>query len=253
MNEESSWRVELKWGLSAFAALMAVLLVFSQIKMVLSIGMVPAADLAQFGVTDEYRDSLGLATWWPLFITLALYPFFAAAALGFRLLVATFAGAPPRAVAAIATTWPIVVGATLIWRQPIVVLFFASLAIVWSQVMPLPKKTLLSQNQIVGAVVIGLAFGAFARWDSTLIAILWCAWRLHKSQELEASATALAAALLPALIVVRNLLVGSRSLELYTTVEVLILAAIAIGGVLLSRSPRQILLADVGERSDDVA
>jgi hypothetical protein len=225
-----------------------VLVIFSEVKAVLSIIAVRSADLTNGNLTDQFGAALGIAAWWPILVVLAFYPFLFAAALGFRLLVPTFAGAPPRAVAVVVTTWPIFMGSTLILGDLASSIFFACVAIAWAMAMPLPRKSILEDDHIKGPAMIGLMFGAFLPWDGMLIAIAWCGWRLYKRNSVEAAITAVCAAVIPAVLIAFDLPSASSSTRTVATwgVEILILGAIAVGGLVLSRQP-------IPEAEDDEA
>jgi hypothetical protein len=231
MREERSWRVEIKWWLSAFAALMAVLSVFALIKVVLSLATLNPADLAVAGITDRYGDALGKATMWPIAAVFAFYPFMFAAALGFRLLVPTFAGAPPRVVAAIVVSWPVGLGVLLIYPDITFDLFILAMAVVWSQVMPMPKRTVLTDQPLIGGVIIGLALSAFSHDFGLEWAILWCVLRLWRGKSLEVAATAICAGIMPALFLASQIRQGAHSpATLYITIEIMVLGVIALAG-----------------------
>lgn len=240
MSEERSWRIESKWWLSSFAALMAVLLVFRALATVLLLVFTSSSQRALAGVSDQYSAAVGIELFWPVAVLLVFYPFLTAAAVGFRLLVPTFAGAPPRAVAAVVTTWPVALGGLLISSDIWTAIFFGAVGLAWSLTMPLPKRTLLTIDPVRGGAILGLAFGAFAIWDGMLVAIIWCAWRLYKNHAAEATATALCAAIVPGLLILTELPKSSGDVQaLYLVAEVLILACLALAGSILSRRPRR--------------
>ncbi|MGA3030594.1 MAG: hypothetical protein ABSE58_07660 [Candidatus Limnocylindrales bacterium] len=239
MSEERSWRVESRWWLSSFAALMAVLLVFRALATVYSFVFTSASQRTLAGVSDQYSAAIGIELFWPVAVLLVFYPFLAAAAVGFRLLVPTFAGAPPRAVAAVVTTWPVALGGFLISSDMGIAIFFAAVGLAWALTMPLPKETLLTVDPVRGGAILGLAFGAFAIWDGMLVAIIWCAWRLYRNNSAEVAATALCAAIVPGLLILNELPTSSTDVQaLYLVAEVLILACLALAGFVLSRRPR---------------
>ena len=239
MNTERRWRVEVKWWLSAFAALLAVLLVFALVKVVLSLATIKAADLAAPGTTG---DALGFAAVWPIQAILAFYPFMIAAALGFRLLVPTFAGAPPRAVAVVVTTWPVALGAQLVGQDLVSTFFYTAIGIAWGLAMPLPKTTALSGDPINGGAIVGLAFGALAFGPPNTpaavpleFAILWCAIRLLRGKSIEVAATAMCAAIMPALFLATQLPHASLNGQaVYRIAEVIILGVLALIGFIRS-------------------
>jgi len=233
MKTERSWRVETKWWLSSLASLLAVLSVFALIKAALSLATVNAADIALAGITDPYGDALGKATLWPVAAVFAFYPFMIAAALGFRLLVPTFAGAPPRAVAVVVVAWPIGLGAALVSVDLAFTGFIILVAIAWALVMPMPRKTVLTDNPIWGGAIVGVALGTFSPILGLEWAILWCFFRLLRGKTLEVAATAICAAVMPALFIASQLIRGTKSTNaMYITAEVLLLAALSFAGFL---------------------
>lgn len=231
MNRRSTWKLELKWWLSAFAALVAVLSVFALIKVVLSVTTIKAADLDVAGVTNPYGDALGKASWWVVAVLVDLWAFLFAAALSFRLLVPTFVGAPPRIVAGIVMTWPVVLGVFLIGADVASMALFAAVGIAWAMVTPMDRKTVLTDEPVKGGVLIGLSFGVFAELVGAEWAILWCAIRLYRGKSIEVTATAMCAAMMPALFLVsqtpRASLKGSA---LYLSIELMVLAVLALAG-----------------------
>src|ERR1035437_4213433 len=116
MTEERSWRVEIKWWISAFAALLATLAVFALILAVISLATARRADLTAADITDPLGDAIGKAMMWPIAEVLNFPAFMFAAALAFRLLVPTFAGVPPRTMAMIVMSWPIGLGFPIVSR-----------------------------------------------------------------------------------------------------------------------------------------
>jgi hypothetical protein len=231
MKTERSWLVEIKWWLSSLASLLAVLSVFGLIKAALSLATVNAADIALAGITDPYGDALGKATLWPVAAVFAFYPFMIAAALGFRLLVPTFAGAAPRRVAVVVMVWPVGLGAALVSQDLVFTGFITLVAIAWALVMPMPKKTVLTDNPIWGGAIIGVALGTFSPILGLEWAILWCVLRLLRGKTLEVAATAVCAAIMPALFMASQLIQGTRSTNaIYITAEVLMLAVLAFAG-----------------------
>jgi hypothetical protein len=238
MREERSWRIELKWWLSAFVALMAALMIVAPIAATLAVTSASPADLDKAGVTDKYAAAQLVTVQWPQLAVRAFYPFLFAAAFGFRLLVPTFAGAPPKAVAAVVMGWPIMLGTMLISNQLLSIVFFVALALVWAVIMPMPRKTILAGNPILGGALIGLALGAFTLSDSMLLAILWCVWRLSKRHDLEAAATAAFASIVPMWVIATDISALSRGGQsLYIAAEIAILLGIALIGAALSRVP----------------
>jgi hypothetical protein len=232
MNTERRWRVEVKWWLSAFVALMAVLLIFSLINVVLSLATIKADDLARAGITDPYGKAIGQAIQWSIAVLFALGGYLFAAALSFRLLVPMFSGAPPRAVAVVLTTWPIALGASLIGGNT---LFFAAVGAAFGLAMPLPKTTLLSGDPIKGGAIVGLGFSSFAGLLPMEFAIAWCVFRLWRGNSSEAAATAICAALMPALFLGTQLPHATLSGNaLYVIAEVMILGVLALIGFIRS-------------------
>jgi len=234
MREQRSWRVEIKWWLSSFVALLAVLLVFGLIKAGLSLATISAADLVVAGVTNPGETAIGWAGWWPIAALLVFYPYFVGAAIGFRLLVPAFAGAPPRAVAAVVTTWPLALGAALVSLDVASTLLFAAVGVAWGLTMPMPRQTVLSNNPVKGGATVGLAFGAFAQTLGVEWAIVWCVLRLFRGKTLEVAATAICAAIIPALLLMSELPHASRTATgMYVTAEVLMLAGLSLAGFIL--------------------
>ena len=183
------------------------------------------------GIADPYGDALGQAIRWLISVVFVYWAFLFAGALGFRLLVPTFAGAPPRAVAVVVTAWPIALGAQLIGQDLLPTLFFAAVGVVWGLTMPLPKRTVFSDGPIRGGAIVGLAFGAIGAVIGVEWAILWCAIRLFRRKSLEAAATAICAAIMPALFLATQLPHASLSANaIYVIVEVMILGVLALIG-----------------------
>jgi hypothetical protein len=231
MIKERSWRVEIKWWISAFAALLATLAIFALIKAVLSLATTSQADLAAAGITDPLGDAIGKATTWPIAAVFAFYPFMFAAALGFRLLVPTFAGVPPRTMAVIVMSWPIGLGSLLVSGDVPFSLFLVATAIVWALVMPMPKRTVLTDEPVRGGIIVGLALGTFSPLLGLEWAIAWSALRLYRRKTIEVAVTALCAGMVPTLFLVSQLRLGTRSPStLYITAEVFILALLSLVG-----------------------
>ena len=240
MNEEavaeSSWMTELRWWLSASATLMPILLVFGALAA--GVGVVFAADL---GGVSRYDVVIQGALTWPPYVPITLAPFLISALLGCRLLVPTFAGVPPRPVAIVMASWPIMLGAGLVWGDLFGVVFFAAIGVIWALTMPLPRKSLLAAdgNPIRDGIIIGLAFSALVLAQGTLIAIMWCAYRLYKGNAAEVIATAACATLMPILLVVyvaNN--PSSGGVTSGFVVEVAILLGLIVAGFFLWRFPR---------------
>jgi len=224
------WLTELKFWLSAFASLMAILVVFA------------AADGVSLAIRDTTNhDRIGEAIAWTLITPLAraqqFAPFFLGSFLGFRLLVPTFAGVAPRTVAVVVVTWPLAFAGFASYGDPSGALWFGAIGVVWALVMPLPRKNLLVYGPIVAGVIAGLAFGAFALPnDGLFFAIIWCAWRLYRRHMDEVAATAIASALVPAVLALHDLpsmVHGGQAA--YTTTEIAVLLALATASLLFSQ------------------
>jgi hypothetical protein len=231
MGEERSWLVELKWWISGCAALIAVLAGFALIKAVLSLATINAADLAASGITDVYGDALGKSTSWPIAAIFAFYPFLFAAGLGFRLLVPTFAGVKPRTVAVVVMIWPVAFGVWLISSDLAFSAFMAAMAVVWALAMPMPKTTVLTDQPVRGGIIVGLALGALSPALTLILPIAWCAVRFWRGKSLEVAATAMCAAIVPALFLatqLRQVTRSPRAVEI--VIEVLVLAALSLAG-----------------------
>jgi hypothetical protein len=231
MTEERSWRVEIKWWISAFAALLATLAIFALILAVFSLATTSQADLAKAGITDPLGDAIGKAMMWPIAEVFAFPAFMLAAALAFRLLVPTFAGVPPRTMAMIVMSWPIGLGSLVVSSDVPFSLFLVAIAIVWALVIPMPKRTVLTDNPVKGGIIVGLTLGALSPILTLILAIVWCALRLYRRKSLEVAATAMCAAIVPALFLASQLRQGTRGANaVEITIEVLILAALSLAG-----------------------
>jgi hypothetical protein len=223
------WLPELQFGVSAFASLMAVLMVFG------------AVDGVSLAIRIPPPDRIGEAIAWTLVTPLAraeqFAPFFLGSFLGFRLLVPTFAGVRPRIVAVIVVTWPLAVAGFASYGDLSSALWFGAIGVVWALVMPIPRKNLLVYGPIGGGAIAGLAFGAFALPnDGLFFAIIWCAWRLHRRHMDEVAATAIAAALVPGLLALHDLpSVLHTGNAAYATIEIAILLALAAAALLFSQ------------------
>jgi hypothetical protein len=243
MNRDRDWwRHELQFCVSAFASLMAVLLVFGAVESVAHAITILVSDLAGGAHTwTLVPDRIGEALAWTLFSPLARVEqfavFFLGSFLGFRLLIPTFAGAPPRAVAVVVVTWPLAFMGLAIYGDLSNALWFGAIGAVWALVMPLPSKNLLVYGPIVGGLIAGLAFGAFAQpSDGLFFAIVWCAWRLYRRHMNEVAVTAVAAALVPGLLALHDLpSVLNTGQGAYVTIEIAILMAIATAALVLSQ------------------
>ena len=249
MKEEASWLTELKWWLSALTTLMPLLLVFGAIA---TLGILATTEVG--GANDRYGIVIDSALYFPIYVPVVLFPFVGSALLGVRLLVPTFAGMPPRPVAIVMATWPLVLGAALVWTDPLGVLFFGALGVVWALMMPLPRKSLLAGDSIRDAAIVGLAFTALTglREQGILMAIMWCAWRLYRNKSLEVAVTAACAAVMPVLLIVSELRTPSQGgVTSGFVVEVLILAGLVVAGLVFWRFPRPEREIEEDEYDDD--
>lgn len=232
MKEERSSVLEFKWWASALIALLASLVPF------LVLGGFVAA-LRGTGGPDRINFTIGLGLYGPVTIFVWLSPFFTGAALGVRLLVPTFAGVPPRLVAAVCTTWPVALGGYLQTTSAALTLVLAAIAVVWALVMPMPRKNVLSYGPIAGGALVGLALGAIAyQYEGLLLAIVWCAWRLYKNHAPEVVATAACTVILPGLLIVTEG-VSSASASAYQIVEIALLVGLALAGLVISQVRRE--------------
>jgi hypothetical protein len=230
MNRDREWWLsELNFALCAFASLMAVLLVFA------------AIDGVSLAIRDTANgDRIGEAIAWTLGSPLPraeqLAPFFLGSFIGFRLLIPTLAGAPPRAVAVIVVTWPLAFAGFFLYGSLSSALWFGAIGVAWALVMPLPSKTLLVYGPVVGGIIAGLAFGSFAQPSLGLeVGIVWCAWRLYRRHLDEVAATAIAAAFVPGVLALHDLpSMRFTGDAVYVTTEVAILMALAAAALLLS-------------------
>jgi hypothetical protein len=250
MKEERSWLSEIQWLLSSLAALLAILLL---VKLVAAGGSIAPASTPGGNIADRF----GLEFLWPIAAIVVMSPFVVTSALGFRLLVPTFRGVSPRRVGVFVATWPLVLGVVLLTLDPISILIFLVVGIGWGLAMPMPKQTLLTGRPIVGGVIAGLAFATLALWDGLLIAFAWCVWRL-RSNPAQAAVVAAAAAVLPAIFLALELPGASdASPVLSATLEVIMLAGVAVAGVVMwRRKPVSAAGANVppdGAASDDAA
>jgi len=224
------WGTELQIGLTAFACLMAVLIVFSAVDGVF---------LALQHTTNP--DRIGEALAWTLVtpvhrLNVPFAQFFLASFLGFRLLVPTFAGAPPRAVAVVVVTWPLAFAGLVNYGNLSNALWFGAIGVSWALILPLPKKNLLTYGPIIAGIIAGLAFGSFAQPSVGLeVAIIWCAWRLYRRHLDEVAATSIAAAFLPAAVAVHNPAAMFTGPAVYTTTLIAILLALATAALLFSQ------------------
>jgi hypothetical protein len=236
------WRPELQFCVSALASLLAVLLVLGAIESVAHAITILVSDLVGGAHTwNLVPDRIGEALAWTLVSPLARVQQFAlflvGAFLGFRLLVPTFAGAPPRAVAVVVVACPLAFMGLATYGDISNALWFGAIGAVWALVMPLPSKNLLVYGPIVGGLIAGLAFGALARpSDGLFFAIVWCAWRLYRRHMNEVAATAIAATVVPGLLALHDLSsVLNTGQGVYTTIEISILMAIATVALVFSQ------------------
>jgi hypothetical protein len=234
------WLPELQFGVSAFASLMAILMVFAAVEGVSLAIRIPAPDRIGEGIAWTLGTPLARAQ--------QFAPFFLASFVGFRLLVPTFAGVAPRTVAVVVVTWPLVFAGFVSYGDLSSVLYFGAIGIVWALVMPLPSKNLLVYGPIIGGAIAGLAFGAFALPnDGLLFAILWCAWRLYRRHMDEVAATAIAAGFVPAVLALHDMpSMHFTGQAVYTTTEIAVLLAIATAALLFSQ-----VKADLPETTKD--
>jgi hypothetical protein len=225
------WLSELTHALSAFAALMAVLLVFAAVDGV-------SLAIRDSGNPDRIAEALAWTLGTPLPRAEQLAPFFLGSFIGFRLLVPTLAGAPPRTVAVIVVTWPLAFAGFFLYGDASSLLWFGAIGVAWALVMPLPRKNLLVYGPVVGGIIAGLAFGSFAQPSLGLeVAIVWCAWRLYRRHLDEVAATAIAAAFVPAVLAAHDLpAMRFTGQAVYVTTEIAILLALATAALLFSQS-----------------
>jgi hypothetical protein len=237
MNEEDAWLSETKWWLSAITTLMPILLVFGALAA--AVGVVAETDVG--GVSGRYDIIIQGALTWPPYVPITLAPFVVSALLGCRLLVPTFAGIQPRPVAIVMATWPLALGSALIWRDVLGVVFFTAIGVIWALTMPLPKKSLLAGASIKDAAVVGLAMSALVLVQGTLVAIMWCAWRLYKNKSVEVAVTAACAALMPILLILTELRDPSQAtITSGFVVEVALLLGLILAGFFFWKFPRPV-------------
>jgi hypothetical protein len=226
------WLTELNFALSAFAALMAVLLVFA------------AVDGVSLAIRDTANsDRIAEAIAWTLvtpvqWLNVPFAQFFLASFLGFRLLVPTFAGAPPRTVAVVVVTAPLAFAGFINYGDVSSAFWFGAIGVAWAFVMPLPRNSLLAHGNIVGGIIAGLAFSSFSFAQPQLgleAAILWCAWRLYRRHMDEVTATAIAAAFVPAVLAAHDLpTLHFTGQAVLLTTEVAVLMGMAAAALLIS-------------------
>lgn len=238
MEEEPKWMIETKWILSAVATLLAILVVFWGLIGVwgsFATALSPSQSLSSFGGQDRIRDVLGMAIDLPIRLIVILPLYFLGALLGFRLLVPTFAGVPPRLVGTICTTWPIALGAVYAFADPLGILLITGTGVAWGLLMPLPRKNLLDYGPLVGGAIIGLAFAPIAYIVGLLPAIIWTAWRLYRRHAEEVIVTAFCAALLPGILALHDLSSAGHGLPAaFTVIQIVMLLAIGIAGAIMS-------------------
>jgi len=89
---------------------------------------------------------------------------------------------------------------------------------------------------VVGGAIAGLAFGSFAQPSLGLeVAIVWCAWRLYRRHLDEVAATAIAAALVPAILAAHDLpALRFTGQAVYVTTEIAVLLALATAALVFS-------------------
>jgi len=223
------WLAELNFALSCFAALMAVLLVFAAVDGV-SLAIRDTAN------NDRIAEAIAWTLGSPLPRAEQLAPFFLGSFIGFRLLVPTLAGAPPRVVAVIVVTWPLAFAGFFLYASLSSAIWFGAIGVAWALLMPLPSKSLLVYGPVVGGAIAGLAFGSFAQPSLGLeVAIVWCAWRLYRRHLDEVAATAIAAALVPAILAAHDLpALRFTGQAVYVTTEIAVLLALATAALVFS-------------------
>jgi hypothetical protein len=229
MSLDRDWRTELLWVASCFLSLMATLVLASAAE-----GVYRARGAA---LPDIYHEAVGWTLVHPIQVLIALWPFYASGALSVRLLVPTFAGANPRAVAAVFCTAAAMMGAWTSTLDGPTTLVYGAAALTWALIMPLPLKNLLSYGEAAGGLILGLGVaGLLNVVDGMLLAIVWCCWRLYKDRYTEVVTTAAAVAVLPMLFVFGDPRAAFSSLaDLWTTMETALLLVLAMTGVILGQ------------------
>ena len=234
MNEQPRWLVEVRWLLSAVFSLLAVLVVCLIIAEVWDSSFTTqAADQAKDVVgSDRLAGILTAGLLLPLYFLVWPFWFVLAGILGFRLLVPTFAGIPPRLVGVVCCTWGLGLGALNIFPDPLARVFLVLVAVLWGLLTPFPVKSLLAYGPWIGGAVIGLGFAALAQQGVLPVAALWCAWRLYKKRGEEVVATGFMAAFLPGLLVLRHLdqVTDSAATAMIALMVVVLVAEAAAGG-----------------------
>jgi hypothetical protein len=244
MEEEPKWITETKWILSAFAAMLAVLVVFWALAGLaggLAQNLSGSQDVSPLGSSagpqDGFGDYLFVVLIAPTILIVRLPLYFLAALVGFRLLVPTFAGVEPRVVGVLCTVWAIGLGAVTNFADPLGIVLITIMGAACGLAMPIPKKSLLeAYGPYIGGAVAGLALASVAWLGIGLpLGIVWTAWRLYKRHPEEATTTALFAAVLPAILALHDL--GSSSHDLstaFTTIQIVVLLAIAFAGFVMA-------------------
>ena len=231
MNEERTWRTEAVWWLSCGLTLLAVLLPVAAAE-----GIYRSLSEAGANV-DRFNVAVGWTIVLPFQIVVAFWPFFASGALSTRLLVPTFAGASPRAVASVFCTAAALLGVWVTTLDGLTTIVYGGAALAWALTMPLPLKNLLRYGETIGGLIIGLALATMLNVvDGLLIAIVWCSWRLDSNHPTEAAITAVVVAVLPVLIVVDEPRAAfATASALFTALETGLLLCLAMAGVVLGQ------------------
>jgi hypothetical protein len=227
MRPERNSVTELKWWISSAASLLAVLVPFLLVGGVITALNDPAS-------TDRFNVVIGLGIYGPVQTAVQIWPFIVSAALGVRLLVPTFAGVHPRVVAMICTAWPIALGSYLQNLEPLVLLPFVAVAVLWALVMPLPRNSLMAYGPVRGGLILGLGLGTLAfQFDGLFLAIVWCAWRLYKNHPIEVAATAICTAVLPMLLIFDDF--TNHAARPYQVLEITLLVIVALASLVVSQ------------------
>jgi hypothetical protein len=240
MDEQPRWRTESRWILSSIFTYLAILVVFWGLVGIWGSYLATQAtsDYSRIAI-DRVGNVLTLAMIMPLALAIFLFWYVLAGVVGFRLLVPTFAGLPPRAVGIACTTWAIGLGAMSVFPDPLAKVQITITGMVWGLLMPLPGKSLLGYGPLAGSAVIGLGFVGLSTWGGLAAAIIWTLWRLRKGHALDAAVTAAFAASLPAVLVVHDWqsIGGSRDAAL-NALQVGALLAVAVAGTVLAVARR---------------
>jgi hypothetical protein len=225
------WLAELNFALSAFAALMAVLLVFAAVEGV-------SKAITDTANPDRIAEAIAWTLVTPQAWAVQFAPFFLGSFIGFRLLVPTLAGAPPRTVALLVVTWPLAFAGFFEYGNLSSGIWFGAMGVAWGLVIPLPSKNLLAYGPVLAGILAGLAFSSFSFAQPKLgleAAIVWCAWRLYRRHFDEVAATAIAAVFVPAVLAAHDLPAGRFTGEaVLLTTEVAILLALATAALVFS-------------------